>query len=151
MTEPPSPVRERSTRLIDPDLVEASRMLHGALVRVHPSFRFEERLASRLADEAAAVLPAASAWARRTVAPPVQFPDARVVQDATVAPQQRPAVLTLPHLGDLLPHGGARRAFIGGAIASGVSLAGAALLARRWRAGRDGQRRADQAQREGVA
>jgi len=39
---------------LDPDVREAARVLRTALVRVHPSFRFEDRLASRLADLAAA-------------------------------------------------------------------------------------------------
>jgi hypothetical protein len=33
---------------LDPDVREAARVLRAALVRVHPSFRFEERLAARL-------------------------------------------------------------------------------------------------------
>lgn len=37
-----------------PDLRHAARVLRRSLVRVHPSFRFEERLATRLADLAAA-------------------------------------------------------------------------------------------------
>jgi hypothetical protein len=37
-----------------PDLRHAARVLRRSLVRVHPSFRFEERLAARLADLAAA-------------------------------------------------------------------------------------------------
>ena len=39
---------------LDPDLRHAARVLRRSLVRVHPSFRFEERLATRLADLAAA-------------------------------------------------------------------------------------------------
>jgi hypothetical protein len=39
---------------LDPDVREAARVLRGALVRVHPSFRFEVRLATRLAELAAA-------------------------------------------------------------------------------------------------
>jgi hypothetical protein len=38
---------------LDPDLRRAARVLQGALVRVHPSFRFEERLAARLGELAA--------------------------------------------------------------------------------------------------
>ncbi len=37
-----------------PELRGAARVLRRSLVRVHPSFRFEERLAARLADLAAA-------------------------------------------------------------------------------------------------
>ncbi|MEW6224597.1 MAG: hypothetical protein AB1627_08190, partial [Chloroflexota bacterium] len=39
---------------LDPALRDAARLLRRALVRVHPSFRFEERLAARLAELAAA-------------------------------------------------------------------------------------------------
>lgn len=35
---------------LDPDVRAAARVLRASLVRVHPSFRFEERLAGRLAD-----------------------------------------------------------------------------------------------------
>jgi len=38
---------------LDPDVREAARVLRASLVRVHPSFRFEERLAGRLAELAA--------------------------------------------------------------------------------------------------
>ena len=42
-----------SDATLDPDVREAARVLRASLVRVHPSFRFEERLAGRLADLAA--------------------------------------------------------------------------------------------------
>ena len=42
-----------SDAALDPDVREAARVLRASLVRVHPSFRFEERLAGRLADLAA--------------------------------------------------------------------------------------------------
>jgi hypothetical protein len=46
--------------LLDPVLRDATDQLRRDLVRVHPSFRFEERLASRLADAAAGMrMPAA--------------------------------------------------------------------------------------------
>ena len=45
---------------LDPALRRASDQLRRDLVRVHPSFRFEERLAARLAEAAAALrMPAA--------------------------------------------------------------------------------------------
>ena len=46
---------------LDPGVRDAARVLGRSLVRVHPSFRFEERLASRLMGLAAAQarLPAA--------------------------------------------------------------------------------------------
>ena len=50
---------------LDPALRHASDRLRRDLTRVHPSFRFEERLALRLAEAAAAArLPAAVAPAR---------------------------------------------------------------------------------------
>jgi hypothetical protein len=48
---------------LDPALREAARVLRRSLVRVHPSFRFEERLAARLADLAASQSGAALAEA----------------------------------------------------------------------------------------
>ena len=46
---------------IDPALRLAARRLRDELVRTHPSFRFEERLAGRLADAAARMRPATAA------------------------------------------------------------------------------------------
>jgi hypothetical protein len=46
---------------LDPALRDAARVLRHALVRVHPSFRFEERLAQRLADMAAQAAPVLAA------------------------------------------------------------------------------------------
>jgi hypothetical protein len=40
---------------LDPDVAATARLLQSTLVRVHPSFRFEERLAQSLADVAAAM------------------------------------------------------------------------------------------------
>ena len=40
---------------LDPEVGATARLLQSTLVRVHPSFRFEERLAQRLADVAAAM------------------------------------------------------------------------------------------------
>ncbi len=40
---------------VDPEIRRAARLLRSTLVRVHPSFRFEERLAERLALAAAGV------------------------------------------------------------------------------------------------
>jgi hypothetical protein len=143
VTDPAAPVRERTTRLIDPDLVEASRILHGALVRVHPSFRFEERLAGRLAEAAGRVTLAGTAWQSRPIAEPVLFP----IRDAAAAASG--AMLSSRPLG----RGGnsMRRTLIGGAIASGMSLAGAAFLVRRWRRAGRAAERAEHVARQGVA
>jgi hypothetical protein len=59
VTEARGRVQPSAATLIDPDLIEAARILRGALVRVHPSFRFEERLAARI-DAAAGDLQRAS-------------------------------------------------------------------------------------------
>lgn len=134
--EAPDPDPGRPAALVDPDLVEAARILRGALVRVHPSFRFEERLAGRLAAAAeAAVLSGAALRAAAT--------GAAATGASAIGTGAR----------DLIPFRGSgrtpvrsragttsglsrmpRSVLIGGAIASGVTLAGAAFLARRWRA-----------------
>jgi hypothetical protein len=123
---------------LDPELREAARVLRGSLVRVHPSFRFEERLASRLADLAAAqAAPALAAAGGGTLIP---FPgpgarldadplldsilrgeldptDADAVERASQAPVQRRPLL------------------VGGALTSAaISLVGVAYVA--WRASR---------------
>ena len=136
MTEAGQPARGRPA-VVDPDLVEAARILRGALVRVHPSFRFEERLATRLGTAAVALAPDDVGDAHPWPDPiPFRGPDgfdhgARVASPASSSPAEgrrwRPTVVS-PNL-VRLPRG----ALIGGAIASGVSLAGAAFLARRWR------------------
>jgi hypothetical protein len=59
--------------LLDPELRRAARVLRASLVRIHPSFRFEERLAGRLADLAAAQSAPAAAVGGGTVIP---FPGA---------------------------------------------------------------------------
>jgi hypothetical protein len=95
-----------------------SRRLSTDLPRFHPSFRFEERLALRLAEVAASMrLPmAASAGGGATVVPfrgnPANAPDPLVVLED----EERPG----------------RQVLIGGAVAaSALSLAGAWLAWRR--------------------
>jgi hypothetical protein len=66
--------------LLDPELRRAARVLRASLVRIHPSFRFEERLAGRLADLAAAQSAPAAAVGGGTVIPfpgaaPARFDD----------------------------------------------------------------------------
>lgn len=97
----------------------ASRRLAGDLPRFHPSFRFEERLALRLAEAAAAMrLPLAAGSegdvARIPVTAPAGFDPLAVFPDEEdVDPLNRPLIL-------------------GGAVAaSALSLAGAAWYA--WR------------------
>jgi hypothetical protein len=111
---------------LDPRLRQASDGLRRALIRVHPSFRFEERLAARLAEAAAGMrLPAA------------------------VGAEGGPIPFTQPGVGDAFdplafddPTGDRRDLprplLIGGALTSAaLSLAGAALVA--WRLAHPGR------------
>jgi hypothetical protein len=99
----PRPVPTVELALLDPELKQTADVLERTLVRFHPSFRFEESLAARLRAAADALaLPAAAGGQT------ISFP-------------RRPAV----------PHGDPREVLnrgllVGGAIASGVSIAGAA-------------------------
>jgi len=124
---------------LDPDIREAARVLRASLVRVHPSFRFEERLAGRLAELAAGqARPALAAGGGGTL---VEFPGAS------------PAVLEADPLvaailaGELDPSDAEamdratrqpvprRPLIVGGAITSAaISLVGVAYVA--WRASR---------------
>lgn len=86
----------------------AIELLESGLPRFHPSFRFEEELAARLR------------LAARPTAASEPLPMAQVIS----LPGQAAAVSAAVWSVD-------RRLLLGGAIASGVSLAGAAMLA--WR------------------
>lgn len=91
---------------LPPAIVSTAELLDRSLQRFHPSFLFEEGLAQRLR---------AQAEGRLLPAPPGRL-------------------LTFPRDLGADHEDGDRRArslLVGGAIASGVSLAGAALLARR--------------------
>ena len=99
----------------DPELIHAADVLARALVRFHPSFRFEERLAARLREDG--------------------FPQPRRIVPFPALPV---AGGSMPFALDLAPAavGQAmgrlpRPVLVGGAIASGVSIAGAAVVA--WR------------------
>lgn len=90
----------------DPDLVHIAAVVADGATRFHPSFRFEERLASRLRD-------AVVGLERGVMAPGVVVP---------FGPGTSPDRARSRHLGGVL---------VGGAIASGVSiasLAGAAAV-----------------------
>jgi hypothetical protein len=109
----------------DEGLVPTARLLHEALPRLHPRFRFEEHLATRLATASRA---AAASPAGRGVLPsalpapiPLRHRVALTADDVRRTAERR------------------RRSLVaGGAIASGVSLAiplaGAAYVA--WRRSR---------------
>lgn len=113
---------------LDPALRRTARRLSGDLVRIHPSFRFEERLAARLAEAAIALRDArpslSDARPSLFVVPPAD-------RDRTSSPPARgnePGV-TRP--------GPSRRVVVGGALVSALlSLVGAVLVA--WWRGRGG-------------
>jgi hypothetical protein len=111
------------------ELAHAAAVVRDALVRFHPSFRFEEELAARLRAVAGGAVRAAGA------ASVVVFP----APGMTLAPAGVPA---LPEAevdpsaaadADDPDASPAERGWmlVGGAIASGVSLAAGVLLARR--------------------
>lgn len=127
--------------VLEPAIRDATRVLRAALVRVHPSFRFEERLGARLAELAASVVrdpdapgtdaaPASIAGRLVPFAPP---PPALVARDPDL-----PAIAA----GELDPAAGPgvsarqpvpRPVLVGGAVASAaLSVVGVALVA--WRA-----------------
>jgi hypothetical protein len=132
---------------LDPAARRAADRLRHDLVRVHPSFRFEERLATRLAEAAAAMrVQVAVGGAGRIVAfrpgspialdpdlfPSDAGPDAGApTEDGPLGPsfagEVGPTRRTTP-----------RPLLIGGALTSAaLSIAGAALVA--WRLGRPGR------------
>lgn len=109
-------------RALDAAVRAASRRLATDLPRFHPSFRFEERLALRLAEAAAALRLPLAAGAESSVA---RIPITPAVRPGDFDPL---AVLPDDDAGDPL----SRPVLIGGAVAaSALSLAGAAWLA--WR------------------
>jgi hypothetical protein len=131
---------------LDPALRRAALRLRDELVRVHPSFRFEERLARRLAEAAAGMRLAAAAGGEGAIMP---FPAA--ARDPLAGdPLAEGALAGDPRAGDPLAEGalagdplagdvrGGARTFprrpllVGGAVTSAaLSLAGAAFVA--WR------------------
>jgi hypothetical protein len=130
---------------LDPDVRDAARVLRAALVRVHPSFRFEERLAARLADLAAAqAVPGMAVGGGRVL------PFRPRVAGSAVPPEASPGadpLLAAVLAGDLDPAdadavdraagaAAARRPLlVGGAITSAaISIVGVAWVA--WRASR---------------
>jgi hypothetical protein len=108
---------------LDPHIRDAAGRLRRNLVRVHPSFRFEERLAGRLADVARSMRLAPAAGGEGTVVRPIE-----------PSLGQDPALAGFDPLADPNDDFGvrARPLLIGGALTSAaLSLAGAALVA--WR------------------
>jgi hypothetical protein len=135
------------TSQLDPAARRAADRLRRDLVRVHPSFRFEERLATRLAEAAVAMrVPVAAGGeggrvvAFRTAAGPDRdanlvpggSPDSDASEDFA---NDRPGAAAVDGAGRRPP---ARPFLIGGALTSAaLSIAGAAFVA--WRLNRPGR------------
>ncbi len=135
----PQPGRDDGHRALDAAVRAASRRLAGDLPRFHPSFRFEERLALRLAEAAAAMrLPMAAGSESQVVHIPV----------APAAGSDPLVILPDDEDGDAGPLDGPT--LLRGAVAaSAISLAGAAWLAWRRRAAASPMTRAARAAHAG--
>jgi hypothetical protein len=120
-----------SSDRLDPAIKAASERLRRDLVRVHPSFRFEERLATRLAEAAVQMRMPTAVGAEGHVLP-FRVPSGRPTADRVDGGE---TLGVDPLLGDprnLDRRDLARPLLIGGALTSAaLSLAGAALVA--WR------------------
>jgi hypothetical protein len=116
--------------LLNPVLRDAADQLRRDLVRVHPSFRFEERLASRLAEVAAALRMPAAVGAEGGV---VQI---GVIGGASLDNERDnrdEGIYLFNDDGEMDRRELSRPLLIGGALTSAaISLAGAAWVA--WRA-----------------
>ncbi len=119
----------------DADMRRAAGVLRASLVRVHPSFRFEERLAQRLASLAAWGVEAAPPAARPRTGAVIPFPALaaradpllEAVLDGRLDPADDGAVAAASLRSP------ARPLLVGGAITSAaISIAGIAWVA--WRA-----------------
>jgi hypothetical protein len=121
---------------LDPAIRGASDRLRHDLVRVHPSFRFEERLATRLAEAALEMrIPAAVGAEGRVVA--FRLPSGRPASDHTGSGGRLGVGDLLADPASLDRRDLARPLLIGGALTSAaLSLAGAAIVA--WRRTRPG-------------
>jgi hypothetical protein len=144
---------EAAASPLDPAARRAADRLRHDLVRVHPSFRFEERLATRLAEAAVAMrVPVAAGGEGRVVAfrpaEPIDVDPGLIPPDAGQDPGSgagdSAAVLGAVGSGAGAPDvDPARRVpgrplLIGGALTSAaLSIAGAAFVA--WRLGRPGR------------
>ena len=104
---------------LDPVVRDVARRLRRHLVPVHPSFRFEERLAARLAEAARSM----------------RLPQAAGAEGTSLAARNGPGAEELAILDELLGQPGPNRTrplLIGGALTSAaLSIAGAAFVA--WR------------------
>jgi hypothetical protein len=129
---------------VAPDLRHAARVLRRSLVRVHPSFRFEERLATRLADLAAAQSGSALAAAGGGTVITFPGPIAAAAGSAGAMPASADPLLGAIMRGELDPATGRAAAgpvdrrpmIVGGAAitSAAISIVGVAFVA--WRASR---------------
>ena len=119
---------------LDGDLREATDVLRRSLLRVHPSFRFEERLAAQLAAQAdgrdQAPIGNIIDFRLRQGRPSADDPLLAAILDGTLDPADADAVARAEGVRSLT-----RPLIVGGALTSAaISLVGVALVA--WRAGR---------------
>lgn len=132
---------------LDPADLPTARLLRESMVRVHPSFRFEERLAARLADLAAAQAGEEAAAVAGGGGSVIPFPGRSAGSAARAAlPAAHDPLLDQVLAGDLDPADpdavaraegviDRRPLIVGGAITSAaLSIAGVAWVA--WRASR---------------
>jgi hypothetical protein len=118
---------------LDPAVRAVAARLAADLDRVHPSFRFEERLAARLAEAAARLRLAVAAGGEASTAPsrgdPARSPGDPAEEIGAWPPEADP-------IGDPDAHGRGRPLLIGGALTSAaISIAGAAAYVA-WRRAR---------------
>ena len=113
---------------LDAELRRAAARLRASLTRVHPSFRFEERLAARLAEVAAGLRLAPAAGGEAGSVP---------FRGLAFDPGRSGAGEEFDEDKDREPGRPSRELLIGGALTSAaLSLAGAAFVA--WRRSRSG-------------
>jgi hypothetical protein len=120
---------------LDPGVRLAASRLAAAVIRVHPSFRFEERLAARLAEAADRMTLARAAGAEDAVVPVGS--DIIDIGGRRIGPVGASGELEPfdPAHPEELPGLGRRPLLIGGTLASAaLSIAGAAIVA--WRINR---------------
>lgn len=133
---PPDRTDPTGAPAIAPALAGAALRLRRDLVRIHPSFRFEERLAARLAATAAGRRVAAGAESMVVPFRPRRLPGS---SDRAAADEAEAVLLAAIATGAIDPAAASRQArsvpvLIGGALTSAaLSLAGVAWVA--WRAG----------------
>jgi hypothetical protein len=119
---------------LDPDVRRAAAGLADSVRRVHPSFRFEERLAARLAEAAARMSLARAAGAEGAEPSPGATVELELAGSA-LGPVD-PLDLTDPARPEEIAGLPRRPLLIGGTLASALSIAGAAIVA--WRLNRAG-------------